>query len=213
MDKSIQIDTFSRLTKVSRETITSLKIYENILIECNKSLNLVGKSTINQIWTRHFMDSAQVIDFIDKNSKTILDLGSGAGFPGLIIAILAKDRKIPFQITLLEKSKKKSEFLKRIISKLKLKVNVLSENVFDKKIKMKNDVFLSRAFKPLVKTLELIHNQANNWNKILIYQGKTGDEELLLASKSWNIKYKQWSSVTSRDSKILEINELKKKIE
>ena len=98
-------------------------------------------------------------------------------------------------------------------SKLKLKVNVLSENVFDKKIKMKNDVFLSRAFKPLVKTLELIHNQANNWNKILIYQGKTGDEELLLASKSWNIKYKQWSSVTSRDSKILEINELKKKIE
>jgi 16S rRNA (guanine527-N7)-methyltransferase len=212
MDKSTQIDTFCRLTQVSRETIYSLIIYENILLECNKKLNLVGKSTLNQIWIRHFTDSAQIIDFIDKSSKSILDLGSGAGFPGLIIAIMAKDRKIPFKIQLLEKSKKKAEFLNKVINKLKLKAEVLNENVFAKNIKMKNDVFLSRAFKPLGRILELIHNQAVNWNKILIYQGKTGNEELLQVSKSWNIKYKQWKSVTSNDSKILEIKELKKKI-
>ena len=94
MDKAIQIDTFSRFTQVSRETIVSLKKYENKLIEANKKLNLIGNSTINQIWIRHFLDSVQVIDFIDKNNKTLIDIGSGAGFPGLGLAITLKDRKI-----------------------------------------------------------------------------------------------------------------------
>ena len=93
MDKSIQIDTFSRFIQVSRETITSLKKYEDTLIKANKSLNLVGNSTINVIWTRHFLDSVQVIDFIDKKDKSLIDLGSGAGFPGLVLAIAAKDKK------------------------------------------------------------------------------------------------------------------------
>ena len=93
MDKSTQIDTFSGITRVSRETISSLKKYEDILIKANKTLNLVGNSTIKEIWTRHFLDSVQVIDFIDKNYKTLVDLGSGAGFPGLVLAIILKDRK------------------------------------------------------------------------------------------------------------------------
>ena len=88
MDRDFQIDTFCRLTQVSRETIVSLKEYESKLINANKSLNLIGKSTINTIWTRHFLDSAQVIDFIDKNDKTLVDLGSGAGFPGLVLSLI-----------------------------------------------------------------------------------------------------------------------------
>ena len=107
MDKTIQIATFTRITQVSRETITSLKKYEDILIRANKSLNLIGNSTIKDIWTRHFLDSVQVIDFIDKNSKTLVDLGSGAGFPGLVLAIALKDRKISLKIKLIEKSPKK----------------------------------------------------------------------------------------------------------
>ena len=98
MDKTIQIDTFSRFAQVSRETIISLKNYEKAIIEANKSMNLVGKSTINTIWIRHFLDSAQVIDFIDKNDKTLSDIGSGAGFPGVVLAIMARDRKIPIKI-------------------------------------------------------------------------------------------------------------------
>ena len=104
MDKSIQIDTFARFTRVSRETIISLKKYEDLLVQANKNLNLIGKSTLNTIWNRHFLDSAQVIDFIDKNDKSLVDLGSGAGFPGLILAVLCKDRKIPTRIQLIEKS-------------------------------------------------------------------------------------------------------------
>ena len=92
MDRSSQIDTFNRFARVSRETIISLKEYEELLIKANKSLNLIGKSTIDQIWNRHILDSFQVIDFIDKNDKSLIDIGSGAGFPGLVLAIAAKDR-------------------------------------------------------------------------------------------------------------------------
>ena len=117
MARSTQLDTFCRLTQVSRETIISLKEYENILINANTKLNLIGKSTINHIWNRHFLDSAQLIDFIDKNDKEMIDLGSGAGFPGLVVALMAKDRKIPLKIKLLEKSPKKVKFLQDVIKK------------------------------------------------------------------------------------------------
>ena len=211
MDRIIQIDTFSRFTQVSRETISSLKKYEDILINANKTLNLVGNSTINEIWTRHFLDSAQVIDFIDKNCKTLVDLGSGAGFPGLVLAIILKDRKIPLKIKLIEKSPKKTKFLRRVISELNLNVEALSQNVLEQRITFMEDVFVTRAFKPLKIILELIHNKAKNWKKIFVFLGKTGQSELLQVSKSWDIKYKQRVSVTSSDSMIIEINNLKKK--
>ena len=126
MDKTIQISTFTRITRVSRETITSLKKYEDILTKANKNLNLIGNSTINDIWTRHFLDSVQVIDFIDKNDKTLMDLGSGAGFPGLVLAIASKDRKIPLKIKLIEKSPKKAKFLKKLIDELQLDAEVIN---------------------------------------------------------------------------------------
>ena len=212
MDKTIQIATFNRITQVSRETITSLKKYEDILIQANQSLNLIGNSTIKEIWTRHFLDSAQVIDFIDKNDKTLIDLGSGAGFPGLVLAITSKDRKIPLKIKLIEKSPKKAKFLKKLIDELYLDAEVINKNIFEYPKKLSDDVFIARAFKPLKIILELIHNKAENWKKIFIFLGKTGKNELLQASKNWDIEYKQRVSVTSNDSIILEINKLKKKI-
>ena len=211
MDKTIQIATFSRFTQVSRETITSLKKYEDILIKANKTLNLIGNSTIKDIWTRHFLDSVQVIDFIDKNNKTLVDLGSGAGFPGLVLAIALKDRKIPLKIKLIEKSPKKVKFLKNLINELQLNVEVINQNILQEPIKFFDDVFIARAFKPLKIILQLIHNKAKNWKKIFIFLGKTGKSELLQASKSWDIEYKQRVSVTSNDSTVIEINRLKKK--
>jgi len=211
MDKTIQIATFSRFTQVSRETITSLKKYEDILIKANKTLNLIGNSTIKDIWTRHFLDSVQVIDFIDKNNKTLVDLGSGAGFPGLVLAIALKDRKIPLKIKLIEKSPKKVKFLKNLINELQLNVEVINQNILQEPIKFFDDVFIARAFKPLKIILQLIHNKAENWKKIFIFLGKTGRSELLQASKSWDIKYKQRMSITSSDSIVIEINKLKKK--
>ena len=211
MDRFSQIDTFSRFTQVSRETITSLKIYENLLIQANKRLNLIGHSTVNQIWTRHFLDSSQVIDFVDKNDEAMVDIGSGAGFPGLIIAILAKDRKIPLKIRLIEKSPKKVKFLKDVITKLKLDVKVSNENILEQDNELNEDLIISRAFKPLKIILELIHKKAKNYKKIFIFLGKTGQNELLRVSKNWDIEYKQRMSVTNSDSIIIEINNLEKK--
>jgi len=211
MDRESQIDTFCRYSQVSRETITSLMKYEKFLINRNKTLNLVGNSTISNIWYRHFLDSAQVIDFINKSQKTLVDIGSGAGFPGLVLSIVAKDRKIPVKIKLIEKSKKKIIFLKEIITKLNLNAIAINENTEDEKFHFIDDTFVARAFKPLPKIFELMHNKAKNFKKIIIFLGKNGKDALLQASKNWDIKYKQRMSVTSEDSLIIEVNKLIKK--
>ena len=206
-----QIDTYWRLTQVSRETITRLKTYESHLIKSNKTLNLIGKSTINEIWIRHFLDSSQVIDFIEENDNDLIDLGSGAGFPGLIIAILAKDRKLSLNVKLIEKSPKKVLFLKEIIDALNLNTKVLNFNVLKQPKKLEADLIIARAFKPLEIILPYIDKNTQNWKKIFLFLGKTGKIELLQASKRWDIKYKQRMSVTSNDSVVLEISKLKKK--
>ena len=140
-----------------------------------------------------------------------MDVGSGAGFPGIIIGIVAKYRKIPLKVKLIEKSSKKVKFLNETNKELKLNIEVVHQNVLEKEIKMIDDVYTTRAFKPLEVILELMHSKAENWKKIFIYLGKTGKNELLQASKIWDIEYKQRVSVTSNDSIVIEINRLKKK--
>ena len=211
MDRSIQIDTFSRFSRFSRETITSLIKYENLLIRANKNLNLIGNSTLNNIWNRHFLDSVQVIDFIDKKDKTLVDLGSGAGFPGLVLAIAFRDRKIFTKVKLIEKSNKKVNFLRNVISELHLNVDVIHKNILEETNKFSHDIFVARAFKPMQIILQLIHNKSKNYKKIFVFLGKSGKKELLQASKFWDIEYKQRMSITSSDSIIIEINNLKKK--
>ena len=210
MDRNIQLDTFSRLFHVSRETSISLEKFEELILSANKKLSLIRKSTEYEIWNRHITDSFQVIDFIDKNDKSMIDLGTGAGFPGIVLAIAAKERKIPLEIMLIEKSQKKIKFLEKTIDKLNLNIKIICKNILDEK-NITADVFVARAFKPLEVVLQLIHNQTLNYKKFFIFQGKTGSVELLQASKNWNIEYKQRVSVTSNDSKILEINNLTKR--
>ena len=213
MDRKSQIDAFSSYYQVSRETIISLEIFEKMLIEGNKKLNLIGKSTEKDIWSLHYLDSYQVLDFIEENDNNIMDLGTGAGLPGIIVALGIKEKKMSIKVNLLEKSRKKTFFLKEVIRKLKINAEVINEDVTKEGFKLKENVFMARAFKPLEGIFELIHKNAENWKKLLIFQGKNGNQELLRASKTWDIKYKQRQSVTSNDSLILEIKEIKKKIE
>jgi len=210
MDRKSQINTFSSFFRVSRETIRSLEKYEYLVINANKKLNLIGNSTINNIWNRHITDSFQVIDFVDKNHKILVDIGTGAGLPGIVLAIAANERKIPLKVVLVEKSPKKVKFLENTINKLDLNIKIICQNIFKEK-KIIGDVFVARAFKPLPVILKLIHNKALNYKNFIIFLGKTGSTELLQASKSWNIEYKQRVSVTSSDSTILEIKKLEKK--
>ena len=98
-----------------------------------------------------------------------------------------------------------------MINELQLNVEVINQNILENPKKLLEDVFVARAFKPLKIILQLIHNKAENWKKIFVFLGKTGQSELLQVSKSWDIKYKQRVSVTSSDSIIIEINKLIKK--
>ena len=140
-----------------------------------------------------------------------MDLGSGAGFPGLVVAIVTNEKNIPLKIKLIEKSPKKTDFLKGIINDLKLDVKVLNLNVFELTNKLQADIIVARAFKPLKIILPFLEQKTKKWEKIFLYLGKTGKNDLLLASKSRDIKYKQRMSMTSSDSIIIEINKIKKK--
>ena len=200
-----------KLLQVSRETIESLNIYEALLLENNKKLNLISKSTENTIKTRHILDSAQVIDFIDKNSKICVDLGSGAGFPGIVLSILFKERKHAIRVDLYEKSPKKCQFLFKVVKELDLNVSVLEKNVFEQK-NLEVDTIVARAFKPIQSVFEIVTKNFKNFKNLILFLGKNGKQTLLDASKVWEFEYKERKSVTSDDSLILNIKKIRKKI-
>ena len=137
------------IQNVSRETLDELNKYGLSIIEKNKEINLISESTEKSINTRHIVDSAQTIDFIDKNDvKICTDLGSGAGLPGIVLAILMKPKKPKFKVIFYEKSYHKSNFLKEISKKFKLNTEINQKNIFEEK-DLRTDIIISRAFKPL----------------------------------------------------------------
>ena len=198
-----------KLLQVSRETIESLNIYEALLLESNRKLNLISKSTESIIKTRHILDSAQVIDFIDKNSKICADLGSGAGFPGIVLSILFRERKFPIRMDLYEKSPKKCQFLSNVAKKLALNVLVLEKNIIEQK-NLKANAIVARAFKPIQSIFEIVTENFKNFENLILFLGKNGKQPLLDASKVWEFEYKEQKSVTSNDSLILNIKKIRK---
>ena len=209
--KSQNYNELKKLLQVSRETIDSLNIYETLLLENNKKLNLISKSTENIIKTRHILDSAQVIDFIDKNSKICADLGAGAGFPGIVLSLLFREKKYPIRIDLYEKSPKKCQFLSKVAKKLDLNVLVLEKNILEQK-NLKVDTIVARAFKPIQSIFKIVTENFQNFKNLILFLGKNGKQTLLDASKVWEFEYKERKSVTSDDSLILNIKKIKKKI-
>jgi len=197
--------------QVSRETITSLNIYEALLLENNRKFNLISKSTENILKTRHILDSAQAIDFIDKSSKICADLGTGAGFPGIVLSILFKERKYPIRVDLYEKSPKKCQFLTQVVTKLDLDALVLEKNVLEQK-NLEVGTIVARAFKPIQSIFKIVTKNFKNFKNLILFLGKNGKQTLLDASKVWEFEYKERKSVTSDDSLILNIKKIRKKI-
>ena len=197
--------------QVSRETITSLNIYEALLLENNRKFNLISKSTENILKTRHILDSAQVIDFINKNSKICADLGTGAGFPGIVLSILFKERKYPIRVDLYEKSPKKCQFLTQVVTKLDLDALVLEKNVLEQK-NLEVGTIVARAFKPIQSIFKIVTKNFKNFKNLILFLGINGKQTLLDASKVWEFEYKERKSVTSDDSFIINIKKIRKKI-
>ena len=196
---------------VSRETLLELELYKNSIISKNQSLNLISKSTEKSINTRHIEDSAQSIDFIDKNDiKICTDLGSGAGLPGIVLGILMKSKKPMFKLIFYEKSYHKSIFLKEMTKKFNLNSEVHRKNIFDER-NLTTDVIISRAFKPLPIIFQIAKTNFKNFKYIILFLGKSGKKILDDALKFWKFDYEEKKSLTNSESMIVKISNLKKK--
>ena len=196
---------------VSRETLDELNKYSLSILKKNKEINLISTSTEKSIKSRHIDDSAQIIDFIDKNDINVCtDLGSGAGLPGIVLAILMKSKKPQFKVILYEKSYHKSNFLKEISKKFNLNTEINQKNIFDQK-NLQTDIIISRAFKPLPVIFEIALKNFKKFKYIILFLGKSGKEILKEATNKWKFDYEERKSLTNKDSLVIKIYNLKKK--
>jgi 16S rRNA (guanine527-N7)-methyltransferase len=205
MDESI--DFFKEKFNVSRETIEKLKIYHKFLIEKNKTLNLIGKNTEKSTFSRHFKDSAQIYELIDKKLD-IIDIGSGAGFPGIIVKILMENENLNGNIILIEKSQKKSNFLKDLCIKLDLTVKIenIRLEIYDF---VENSTVVSRAFKSTLDTINILYRNMENIKELVLLKGKTYQQEIDDAKKKYTFELEKFRSITSDDSSIIKIKNIK----
>ena len=213
MDQEI-LNSYSRLNdlNVSRETFLDFENYISLIIEKNKKINLIGQNTAlkNIIIKRHIIDSAQIIDFVDLNSNTTIDLGSGSGMPGIIVAIILKNMKNNMNVHLYEKSYHKSQFLKEVSKKLNLKTKIFQQNIFGIK-NLETGTIMSRAFKPMPVVLELVYKNFSKFKNLIFFMGKSGEKVFENSKKKWKLEYEEKKSLTSKDSFLVNIKKIKKK--
>ena len=205
-DNFLILDKFN----VSRETYSILNEFRELIIEKNKEINLISTKSIKNSRNRHIIDCAQVIDLIDINSKTCTDIGSGAGLPGIVLSILLRDKKIDMKMNLYEKSYRKSLFLRSVSKKLKLDTEIFEEDIFKKKNLVSGSI-VTRAFKPLPVILGLVEKNFKKYTNLIVFMGKNGKQLLDEAVKDWEFEYKEKKSLTSDDSFLLNIKNIKKK--
>jgi 16S rRNA (guanine527-N7)-methyltransferase len=198
---------------VSRETCNDLEKLISMIQEKNKEINIISKKTSekNSIRERHIIDSAQIIDFIDLNSNSTCDLGTGGGMPGLIIAVAMKKIKNTMKISLYEKSYHKCVFLKEVSEKLNLNTEIIQKDITAIK-KIETGTIMSRAFKPMPKVLELVNQNFKKFRNIIFFMGNSGKKTLNDTLKIWDLDYEEKKSLTNNNSFIINIKKLKRKV-
>ena len=209
------LDKYSLLKSqnVPRETLLDFENFVLMLIEVDKKINIISKKTSieNEIRERHIIDSAQVIDLIDINSDILTDIGSGGGMPGIIISIMTKNIKNSLKINLYEKSHHKSVFLKRVSRDLKLNTTVIQKNIFEEK-NLESGTIIARAFKPMPIVLELVYRNFSKYKNLVLFMGKNGERILEDSLQNWDFDFEKKESITSKDSFLLNIKNIKKKV-
>ena len=211
IDSNFIKNTGINISNVSRETLKELDEYGSNIILRNKDINLISSSTEKSLNIRHIIDSAQTIDFIDNiEINTCTDLGSGAGLPGIVLAILMKHKKPEFKVIFYEKSFHKSKFLVEMSKKFKLNTEVHQKNIFEKK-NLITDVIIARAFKPLPIIFEIAKKNFKNFKFIVLFLGKTGKKILNEALMHWEFNYEEKKSLTNPESIVIKVSNLRKK--
>lgn len=193
---------------VSRETFEKLKTYECLLKEWQTKFNLVSNSTLENAWERHFLDSVQLFKLIPQTAKTLMDFGSGAGFPGMVIAIMANAKTPYLKVSLVESTTKKTLYLKEVKKQVGVEVEIINERI--EKIKPQIvDVITSRAMTSLDALLQYALPFCGKKTVCIFPKGKKYAEELQEAQKKWCFNYQIVDSEQSDEGKILVITDLR----
>jgi 16S rRNA (guanine527-N7)-methyltransferase len=197
---------------VSRETFLDFEKYISMIIEKNKKINIISQNTSSKktIIERHINDSAQIIDFVDFNSNTTIDLGSGGGLPGIVVAIILKNMKNNMHVHLYEKSYHKSGFLREVSEKLNLNTKVFQKNIFELK-NLETGTVMSRAFKPMPVVLDLVYENFSKYKNLIFFMGKNGKKIFEESKDDWDLEYVERKSLTNEDSFLLNIKKISKK--
>jgi len=200
-------DDLSRVFSVSRETVDRLKIYESALVKWQETINLVAPKTIDAIWSRHFADSLQLAGYVPEASKKLVDLGSGGGFPGLVIAAHFADIS-DLRVTLVESDQRKCAFLREAARLMEISVEIKStriENDANLSAFSDVDVFTARALAPLRRLLELIAPHMNDHTQCIFMKGREVGREIEQAKEGWRFEISEHPSLTDADARILVI--------
>ena len=193
---------------VSRETLARLEVMVETLLRWQKAINLVGRATLDDVWTRHVLDSAQLAPLIPATTKSLADLGSGAGFPGLVLATLRSE----LDVTLIESDARKSAYLSEAARKMGLpKQPKILINRIEAAPPAQADVVTARALAPLGQLLTWADRHRANPAICLFHKGKDWRAELTGAMKDWEIECTPQPSVTDRDAVILRIGSYRAK--
>ena len=197
---------------VPRETFLDFESFIDMIQIRNQEINIISKESAKNevIRERHIVDSAQVIDFIDLNSTIITDIGTGGGMPGIIISIMIKNLKKSIKVNLYEQSHHKSSFLRKVSRELKLNTEIIQENIFDTQ-NLKSGTIMARAFKPLPIVIELVYRNFSNYKNLILFMGKNGEKILEDTLKIWDFDFEKKKSITSENSFLLNIKNIKKK--
>ena len=197
---------------VSRETCEDFESFISMIIEKNNEINIISKKTSKNkdIRERHIIDTAQVIDFVDLNNNTTTDIGTGGGMPGIVMAIMMKNLKKDMKIKLYEKSHHKSSFLREVSRKLNLDTEVIQKDIFQI-TELNSGTIMARAFKPMPVVLDLVHKNFKNYKNLILFMGKNGKRTLKESQLDWDFDYTEKKSVTSKESFLLNIKNIKKK--
>jgi 16S rRNA (guanine527-N7)-methyltransferase len=185
--------------KFTKDDVKKLSLFHDELIKFNSKYNLISKSTESDIWHRHILDSAQLVRFISfDDGRSLSDMGSGAGFPGIVISIFNKNMK--FHVKLYEKSNIKCDFLENVRNKLDLKYEVFGKYQFEE---IKSEYVVSRAFKKLEEILRISREIIEVNHKLIILKGKNAKVEINKLLNPIKFMYKLHESITEPNSKIL----------
>lgn len=187
---------------VSRETIADLEVFSDLTTKWTPKINLIARGSVGEIWQRHIIDSVQLYRFAPDGFHTWVDLGSGGGFPGIVMAIIAKEKNPAAEFTLIESDQRKSAFLRTAKRELDLSVSVLSERI-EEATPQSADVVSARALAPLSALVPLVHRHIKPDGLCLLHKGRQAIQEVADAEKNWMFDLEDHTSFTDPEARIL----------